>query len=138
MTDNGDLEEARQQIDAIRERIINRYDWELHRREEEDTLTLFVRMPGDDGQGEYLLRLVFNSSFPVEKPRESFRNPEDPSEGGREFWPEGGAFKRKKQKICLQGVYGCDNDLHAGEYDPDAVTVEDTLIAIQRHINQDS
>lgn len=138
MADDEGIEEAKRQIDAIRDRTVDRFNWGIELREGDDTLTLFVRMPAQGGEEEYLLRLIFTPSFPIEKPREAFLNPDDPAEEGREFWPEGGAFKRKKQKICLQGVYGCDNDLHAGEYDPDAVTVEDTLIAIHRHINGDS
>lgn len=136
MTSHGGLEEAQRQIDAIRDRIIEQNDWRRETAGDGDTLTLLVWMPRDGQPDEFLLRLEFTPDFPKEKPREDFRNPDDPSEGGAEHWPDGKPFRPGERKICIQGVYGCDNDLHAGEFRADEVTVEDTLLAIQDYINR--
>lgn len=138
MTSNGGLEEAQRQIDSIRDRIIEQNDWSLETQRDGDNLTLLVRMPGDGQADEFLLRLEFTPDFPKEKPREDFRDPNDPLGEGSEHWPGGKPFRPGERKICIKGVYGCDNDLHAGEFPADEVTVEDTLLAIQDFINRGS
>jgi hypothetical protein len=141
MTNSADLsglEEARRQIDTIRERKIEENGWDLWTESPDDeTLLLYVRMERVRDGEEFLLRLAFGPRFPVVKPREDFVAPSDPHEAGVEHWPEGdNAFKTPKQKICLRGTYGCDNDLHADEYDPHDVVLEETLVAIQTHLDK--
>lgn len=131
-----ELHLARAQIAGIKRRFIEKYGWKLECDPGDGILRLYVTMAHSRTRRKYTLRLIFTPKFPQEMPREAFVNPEDHKHEGQEFWPnDGGRAFRPDGKICIRGVYGCDNDLHKNEFNPYDRQLQETLLEIQNQID---
>lgn len=131
------LHEARAQISGIKRRFVEKYGWELKIDQGDGILTLYVTMRHSRTARQYTLRLIFTRSFPSEMPKETFVNPENHNQEGREFWPnDNGRAFRSDGRICIRGVYGCDNVLHRNQFNPYDRQLVETLLEIQNQIDR--
>lgn len=112
---------------------VARYGWDPRVVDDADHIDVYLTF--EHPNGPYLLRLRYEPNFLEVGRREDFCNPDNPDEIGPEHWPpEGGAFKRGKQAICIPGTFGYHRKLHANDnkHPPEATTLGELAHRIQR------
>lgn len=86
-----------------------------------EVIDLFVHLRGGRfPQGEYVLRLRYQSDWQKAGRREAFVDPQDQNVAGREFWPPEGNGLNPNHEVngvatpamCLRGVWGFHSVLH--------------------------
>lgn len=115
---------------------IDKYGWVPRVVESEDHIDVYLNFQQPDRR-TYLLRLRYESDFQEVGRREAFCNPENPDEVGVEHWPpEGGAFKRSREAICIPGTFGYHRKLHADDnrHPLEATTLGELAHRIQREL----
>lgn len=128
-------EKALQEIAMIKPRFVQRCGWQLETVIEEDRVILYVRLQHRHHPARVrVLRLTYGPSFPDERPREAFVDPENPDQEGIEFWIDDGerAFKQNHNPpvICLEGTWGFHHRLHK-DRDPSQANINRLLLEIQ-------
>lgn len=135
----GWREDALAEIDSIKCRWADRYGWQPHSVEEEDTdyIDLYVRFSSKKQPGPFLLCLRYQEDFRTAGRREAFVDPDDKTTEGPSSWPAGSAFKsgNSPPAICLEGTWGFHSALHR-DRDGRRANLNRLLMEIQRCLDQ--
>jgi hypothetical protein len=126
---------ACQEIQGIRPYWSEKYGWAPRSEEHEARIDLYVHFVKKPGT-KYLLRLRYEPDFETAGRREAFLSPDDGKREGREFWPEGSAFKTGENPpaICLEGTHGFHSRLHR-DRDGRVANLNKLLLEIQKCLN---
>lgn len=129
-------ESALNEIASVKPRFIERNEWDLTIRQEQNTVTLLVKMRHKRHKDRVrVLKLTYGPGFPRERPRESFVDPSNYDNEGLEFWIDDRdhAFKRNHNPpaICLEGTWGFHSVLHK-DRDPLRASLNKLLLEVQQ------
>jgi hypothetical protein len=129
-------EQALAEIASVKPRFIQKHEWQLTTREEQDKVILLVRMRHKrHPERIHVLKLLYGPGFPRERPRESFVDPNNYENEGLQFWIDDGnnAFKRNHNPavICLEGTWGFHHVLHK-ERNPLVASLNKFLLEAQQ------
>lgn len=126
---------AKTEIGSIKGHFAQKHGWKISIREEPDYIYLFVEFRhARKPDNRKVFRLAYSPSFPTERPRENFVNPENFDQEGPQFWIDDGqsAFKSQHNPpvICLEGTWGFHHNLHR-DRPPERAVLTKLLLEIQ-------
>lgn len=129
-------EQALAEITSLKPRFVERHEWQLTTRQQQDSVVLFVRMRHKHHvERVHVLKLTYGPGFPRKRPRESFVDPDNYDCEGLKFWinDHDHAFKRNHNPpaICLEGTWGFHSVLHK-DRDPLRSSLNKLLLEVQQ------
>lgn len=133
-------EAALAELASIKPQWSSRYGWSPIVVEADEHIDLLVHFSSDGestGQKKFVLRLRYRADYETAGRLESFLDPNGLNASGREFWPEGEAFKADHHPpaVCLEGTYGFHSVLHR-DRDGRRAQLNKLLMEIQRCLSR--
>ena len=113
----GWMDDAVEEIDALGARLVERHEWAPSMSKTNEHVDLFITMRRNPDT-RYALRLRYAPDWQVAGRREEFVNPQDYSDAGTQWWPNGvNAVKstHRPPAICLVGYWGFHSVLHQSD-----------------------
>jgi len=133
MVDTAWREAARADIETLSPIWVHRYGWAPRVVDDDEHIDIYLNFRSRERL--YRLRIRYEADFREVGRREEFCDPDDPNRCGAEYWPpEGGAYKRSHEAICIPGTFGYHRKLHANDnkYPVETTTLGQLIHRIQR------